>query len=261
MALAGTAALLTVGSTTGALAHQALEDDGVIDSGKETHAHDLQHGEEHGHLPATDPTDDGLEMLSKLGLKNVDAGKIADVGVLGSHAYVAAWGGETCKYNGVHVVDISDVHAPREVAFVPSKEGSYPGEGVQALPISTSSFEGDILVTDNEQCKPGVGFGGVNIYDVSNPARPTPLSVGFGDDAVPGQGKKDAHEIHSVFAWDAGDKAYAVLVDNEEGKDVDIIDITDPKKPASSPSTTSTPPSRRSPTTSAPARPSTTTSS
>jgi hypothetical protein len=36
--------------------------------------------------------------------------------------------------------------------------------------------------------------------------------------------------IHSVFAWDAGSKAYAVIVDNEEGADVDVIDITDPKK-------------------------------
>ncbi|MFN2538467.1 MAG: PA domain-containing protein, partial [Mycobacteriales bacterium] len=32
------------------------------------------------------------------------------------------------------------------------------------------------------------------------------------------------------FAWDAGDKAYAVIVDNEEDTDVDIMDITDPKK-------------------------------
>ena len=53
---------------------------------------------------------------------------------------------------------------------------------------------------------------------------------GLGDSTVPGEGKKDAHEIHSVFAWDAGDKAYAVIVDNEEEADVDIIDITDPKK-------------------------------
>ena len=151
--------------------------------------------------------------------------------MLKQHAYLAAWGGETCKYNGVHVVNIADVKAPREVAFIQSKEGSYPGEGVQALPLSTAAFNGDILVTNNETCKTGVGFGGINIYDVTDPAHPTPLSVGFGDDVVPGEGKKDAHETHSVFAWDAGSRAYAAMVDNEEAADVDIVDITDPRKP------------------------------
>lgn len=209
-------------------------DDGAIDNAKATHGHD-QHGGDEGHL---EPTDEGpLELISKLELSNVSEGKIADVGVLGDTAYLAAWGGVTCKHNGVHIVDISNVAAPAEIGFIPSKEGSYPGEGVQALPISTPSFTGDILVTNNEQCKPGVGFGGMNIYDVTNPAEPAPLAVGFGDtteegtDVVSGQGKKAANQIHSVFAWDAGDKAYAVMVDNEEALDVDIVDITNPKKP------------------------------
>ena len=42
---------------------------------------------------------------------------------------------------------------------------------------------------------------------------------------------KASNETHSVFAWDAGAKAYAVIVDNEEGTDVDVMDITDPRKP------------------------------
>ena len=71
----------------------------------------------------------------------------------------------------------------------------------------------------------------MNLYDVTNPAHPTPLAEGIGDFTANGQGKKDANQIHSVFAWDAGDKAYAVIVDNEEGTDVDIMDITNPKKP------------------------------
>ncbi|MDQ3067014.1 MAG: hypothetical protein M3R12_07675, partial [Actinomycetota bacterium] len=60
---------------------------------------------------------------------------------------------------------------------------------------------------------------------------PTPLAEGVGDSTASGAGKKSANEIHSVFAWDAGDKAYAVIVDNEEGTDVDIMDITNPKTP------------------------------
>jgi len=193
-------------------------------------AHDThQHGESDGHLPGSSTPN--IEVVSKTALKNVVPEKIADVGVLGDYAYLAAWGVVTCKYNGVHVVDISDVSAPEEVAFIGAKHGSYPGEGVQALPISTPNFDGDVLVTNNEKCNENTGVGGLNLYDVSNPAHPTPLAEGIGDSTVNGQGKKDANEIHSVFAWDAGDRAYVVMTDNEEGMDVDIMDITKPKKP------------------------------
>ena len=36
---------------------------------------------------------------------------------------------------------------------------------------------------------------------------------------------------HSIFIWDAGDKAYAVSVDNTELNDVDIFEITNPAAP------------------------------
>jgi hypothetical protein len=200
--------------------------DGAIDNAKVTHDHH-QHGGDSGHLPASSSN---VQLVSRLAMKNVEPEKIADVGVFNGYAYLAAWGGATCKYNGVHVVDIRNPAAPKEVAFIQAKEGSYPGEGVQALHIDTPTFNGDILVTNNEICKDMAGFGGMNIYDVTNPEHPVPLAEGVGDEDVTGQGKKAANEIHSVFAWDAGDKAYAVIVDNEEGADVDIIDITDPKK-------------------------------
>jgi hypothetical protein len=209
------------------VAFAADPDGGVAVSDSSRDAH--QHGTTSGHLPASN---DDVSLISKLKLKNVVPEKIADVGVHNGYAYLAAWGVVTCKYNGVHVVNIENPAQPKEVAFIQSKEGSYPGEGVQALHIDTTAFSGDILVTNNEKCpaKGVPGFGGMNIYDVTNPAHPTPLVEGIGDSTVNGQGKKDANEIHSVFAWDAGDKAYAVIVDNEEGPDVDIIDITNPKK-------------------------------
>jgi hypothetical protein len=222
-----TVAMTALGGT--AAAHPEPESDGGYHADDPRHTH--QHGDTAGHLPASGT--DNIEVVSKLKLKNVVPEKIADVGVLGDYAYLAAWGQTTCKYNGVHVVNIADVENPKEVAFIPSKEGSYPGEGVQALSISTPAFTGDILVTNNEKClnKTNPGFGGMNIYDITNPGHPTPLAEGIGDFTVRGQGKKAANEIHSVFAWDAGDKAYAVIVDNEEGTDVDIMDITNPKKP------------------------------
>jgi hypothetical protein len=226
LALAAVLALATIGT---ALAHDgASSSDGSIDNAKITHHHH-QHGGDHGHLPATS---DNVQLVSKLELKNVEPDKIADVGVWKGYAYLAAWGGASCKYNGVHVVDIRNPAAPKEAAFIQAKEGSAPGEGIQALRIDTSSFAGDVLVTNNEKCKDKTGFGGLNVYNVSNPEHPTALAEGFGDETVSGQGKKAANEIHSIFAWDAGAKAYAVIVDNEEGPDVDIVDISNPKKPA-----------------------------
>jgi hypothetical protein len=199
----------------------------VADGARDAH----QHGITAGHLHP-EGSSSNVALISKLKLKNVVPEKIADVGVFKGYAYLAAWGVVTCKYNGVHVVDVRNPAAPKEAAFIQAKEGSYPGEGIQALHIDTSAYNGDILVSNNEKCKDTAGFGGMNIYDISKPASPTPLVEGIGDFTVTGQGKKDAHEIHSVFAWDAGSKAYAVIVDNEEGTDVDIVDITDPKKAA-----------------------------
>ena len=219
------ACLLALGGV--AAAHGGDPDGGVTASDAARHAD--QHGTTAGHL-FPEGTSSNVDLVSKLKLKNVVPEKIADVGVWNGYAFLASWGVVTCKYNGVHVVDIRDVAKPREVAFIQAKEGSYPGEGVQGLHIDTPSFNGDVLVTNNEKCKDKAGFGGMNIYDITNPAHPTPLVEGVGDFTVNGQGKKAANEIHSVFAWDAGDKAYAVIVDNEEGTDVDILDITDPKK-------------------------------
>jgi hypothetical protein len=223
-------ALATAGALLVSATAFAIEPDGAVPIGDE-HRDTHQHGDTHGHLAASNAN---VSLVSKLALKNVVPEKIADVGVLNGYAYLAAWGQVTCKYNGVHVVDIRNPAAPKEVAFIGSKEGSFPGEGVQALPLTTSSFNGSILVTNNEKCldKGIPGFGGMNIYDITNPAHPTPLVEGIGDKTVNGQGKKAANEIHSVFAWDAGNKAYAVIVDNEECMDVDNIDITNPKKAA-----------------------------
>lgn len=223
-------ATLLIGSGI-AWAHEVVRSsDGTIDNAEATHHHHAhQHGDEAGHLEASNSGN--IQVISKLALKNVEPGKIADVGVHKGFAYLAAWGGETCKYNGVHVVDIRNPAAPKEVSFIQAKEGSAPGEGVQTIYIDTPKFKGDILVTNNETCNEKTGFGGLNIYNVSNPGKPAMLTEGFGDETVPGQGKKAANEIHSVFAWDAGDKAYAVIVDNDEAADVDIVDITDPRKP------------------------------
>lgn len=184
---------------------------------------DAQHGGTEGHLPSIN---ENVDVVSKLDL-GAGPGGIADVAVYGDHAYLAAWGGVSCDNTGFYVADIADVADPRQVAFVPAPAGSYPGEGMQVTSIRTGSFRGDILVNNNEICGEG-GVGGINVYDVSDPANPVALAVGAGD---VDEGETVAHQTHSVFAWSDGKKAYAASVDNEEPANLDILDISDPRNP------------------------------
>lgn len=228
--IAGVSAWLLLGSIAGAHSGIDLISDGAIDNAKDTHAHDAQHGHEEGHLEPI--SDESIEVVSELAMSRVTDGGIADIAVFGDHAYLNSWGGAgNCGRNGTHVVDISDVANPVEVAFINAKEGSFPGEGAQVISIDTPAFTGDVLLTNNELCKAGVGFGGINLHDVTDPTDPAPLAVGFGDYDDGRNQKKSANQVHSVFGWQDGDKAYAVMVDNEELTDVDIVDITNPRKP------------------------------
>lgn len=198
-------------------------------------AHPGQHGPNEGHLLGNGEFGD-MQFLGKADLTDTDD-LVADVAVDPStnYAYLANWGKATCAANredgdpdaGVWVVDIHDMANPKLIKFIPHSQDSRPGEGTQALTVTTKFFNGTMLVTNNEQCGKN-GKGGVSLYDVSNPAKPTKLSEHFGD-----RGFADTNEIHSAFAWDVGDKAYVVMTDNIEsgGADVDILDITNPKRP------------------------------
>jgi hypothetical protein len=204
-------------------------DDGVIDNAKDTHAHG-QHGLDSGHLPASSAN---VALVGKIKLRQMANGRIADVAAMGNYAYLGAFWEPDCKSGGVYVVDISAPSAPREVAFVRAAPGSYVGEGVQVITMNTPSFKGDLLVHNNEICGTNPGaVGGISLVDVTKPAQPRKLVDGFGDFTnEDGSRAARAHESHSVFMWTTGPKAYAVFVDNEEGADVDIADITDPSNP------------------------------
>lgn len=71
-----------------AAAHPEPESDGglhVSDSSRDAQ----QHRVTTGHLPGSKTAN--VDLVSKLKLKNVVPEKIADVGVLGNYAYLAAW--------------------------------------------------------------------------------------------------------------------------------------------------------------------------
>jgi hypothetical protein len=126
-------------------------------------------------------------------------------------------------------MDIQDPTKPKQVNFIRTSKGSYAGEGSHAISIDTDHFTGDVLAFNNEICSTAKqADGGMTLVDVTDPLNPEFL-VQHAGDIDPATGK--AHTIHSVFVWQAGDRAYAVLVDNEEAEDVDIMDITDPRNP------------------------------
>jgi hypothetical protein len=230
-AVAATASivLLTAGS---AAAHDVnrLQDDGAVNSGKETHAHD-QHGGIEGHLPATQQN---VALIGKLDLF-ADAeqeGRIADVSAMGNYAYLAVFREPTCDRGGIQIVDISNPASPKAAGYIPSHLGSYAGEGSQVISVNTSFFNGDLLVYNNEICSGNdKGVGGVTLVDVTNPLQPKKLVEGFGDFTVSGKSQTHSNQIHSAFAWQDGTKAYVVIVDDEEATDVDILDITNPSRP------------------------------
>lgn len=204
---------LAGGTVAGAAPIPESPEDGPVED-------DHQHGAATGHLPATSHN---VDLLGKLKLTDV-AGGITDVAVLGKTAFVGAWRPEcaTKGAGGFYVVDIKDPAAPALLADVRVAPGSYVSEGVHAIKVDTDFFEGDLLAVDREICAAG-GRGGFELWDVSNPAAPAKL----------GEGGEANNSYHSVFAWQAGGKAYLIATDNNEAGfgDVDIFDITNPRAP------------------------------
>ena len=193
-----------------------------------------QHDGSADHLPARRENIELVSKLEPLSQGPIVPGQIADVAVFKNTAYLASWNrGTDCDKGGFYAVDISNPAAPRELAFRAAAPGTYHGEGMHAITLNTASFKGDVLATNNEPCTAS-GQGGFDLYDVTNPADPKPLVIGAGDRTV-GDAATDtkalANSSHSTFLWQAGDKAYAVAVDNTEAADVDIYDITDPRAP------------------------------
>jgi hypothetical protein len=197
-----------------------------------------QHGPTTDHLIGTGGFGN-IELVSFEELTTTP-GLVADVAVSpdGMWAFLANWGesdcagpetgGQTSPDAGAWVVDISNLANPVTVGFIPSHQDTRPGEGMQVVTIDTTFFNGNMLVMNNEHCGKN-GKGGVSLWDVTDPLKPKKLSEHFGDHANLSPG--DANDIHSAFAWDAGDNAYVVTVDNFETTDVDILDITNPKRP------------------------------
>ena len=180
---------------------------------------------------------DNVELVGKALVHDAAPMRVADVGAFGDYAYLGAFVGPDCENGGVYVIDVSDPANPREVreAFIPAARGSFVGEGVQILDMSTPAFTGQVLLHNNEICGE-VGKGGLSLWDVTDPEAAKPLAENVGDTTgtpFDPEEPTPVHQIHSAFGWQDGDKAYAVIVDDEQMAtfDIDIMDITDPRAP------------------------------
>ena len=198
----------------------------------------------------SDPTglpgrSENLDVVGTFEVPGVEVGQIADVAVYDGYAYLNSWDDAECEGGGTYVVDIRDPTAPEQVAFIPALEDFYHGEGAHVIHIDVPGFEADVLavndetygsnLTDNGCAPTDKTGGGFDLYDVSDPANPTPLVQGAGDkdpDNDPTTPERAfANSYHSVFMWQDGPRAYLVASDNAEFTDVDIFDITDPTDP------------------------------
>ncbi len=196
-----------------------------------------------GGLPIDpDGTWGNLDLVGSVRVHDAENDVIADLAVLGNYVYVSKWGAADCAGpetggqntpdGGVYVIDISNPASPAEVGFIASRQDTLVGEGMQALHIDTTRFAGDVLVANHETCGKN-GRGGFSLWDVTDPLKPKKLTENAGDITIDDSRVHPhaSNEYHSAFAWDAGDRAYLVATDDLEGNDVDIFDITDPRRP------------------------------
>jgi hypothetical protein len=202
-----------------------------------------QHGPATGHLP---PVNKNVKLVGKGEVSSpgggAPRGRVADVSAFGNYAYLTSFRRDNCLGGGAWIMDISDPAAPEEIDFLPATDGNYAGEGSQVIDVKHGPYAGrQLFIHQNETC-PGNGaalaeatgkprfLGGINIWDVTDPTSPQLLVEHAGDIDT---GERNPSTVHSAFAWNShvDGKVYAVLVDNEEFEDVDIMDITDPTNP------------------------------
>lgn len=211
--------------------------DGIVDTALEAHLlAEQQHGPSSGHIEGSSKNVDLVGTFQAPRTKGAQSGIVTDVWSKGTTAYLGTFA-PPCAALGVNVVDISDPSDPKKVTFIPSQPGTRVND-VKVFSFSglASGFSGDLLLHSNENC---IGnpqrVGGISIYDVTDPVNPVRLAVGVGDKSSDNTAglvnRRRARQVHNIYAWQDGSRAYAGIVDDEELTDLDILDITDPRNP------------------------------
>lgn len=161
--------------------------------------------------------------LGELSLEQTNA----DVWSQGDFAYVGTWS-DPCSGTGVKILDVSDPSQPALVATA----AAYPGtsaEDMQVLSVDTPDFTGDLLGVGIQQCS-DEGFGGLDLWDVTDPTNPQHLGLyeNFG--------------VHELSLTERPDGVFALLASPfsepftffffpQTIGDFQLVDITDPSNP------------------------------
>lgn len=185
---------------------------------------------EANHGGSSSPT---LDLVGELDL-GLPGENVTDVWAYGNYAYLGTFQDLACSldWTGVHIVDISDPANPIKVGFIASPPGTRAND-VKVTHLETPHFTGEVLVHSNEPCgtpflpriqSRGVGAppgqGGVAIYDVTDPTQPRSLKRNFGN-----------YPVHNTYAWQNGQSAYMLVVDDVNERDLHVVDITRPQSP------------------------------
>lgn len=154
-----------------------------------------------------------------------------DVWVHGRYAYTGTFdspcGGE--EGAGVWVWDVRNKNRPSLVDVIPSPDGSRSND-VKVERLNS----GTILAHSNEACASG-GPGGIELYEVSNPANPEHLASIRADELNPITnellgGITDVG-VHNIWLFRQGQKDYVAIVAESAFDTFRIYDITDPTNP------------------------------
>lgn len=161
-------------------------------------------------------------------------GLTTDVWAHGNYAYIGSFNQPLCSLDltGVRVVDIANPADPALVAFIPAKPGTRNND-VKVEHIDTPYFSGEILVASNEACNAPFlprlqangagdipGQGGLAIWDVTDPANPKNFRQNYLDFGV-----------HNTFIYQQDGNAYMLVVDDENVRDLHVIDMAKPWDP------------------------------
>lgn len=178
-----------------------------------------------------------ISLVGALQLDPFNEGVHADVAGFEKLAFIGKWRG-LCPGTGVDIIDISNPAAPVKIADTLD----YPDtsmEDMQAIRIKGRAVLAIGLQDCGNDPTPGVGKGGLELYDISDPANPQLLSF-FDTDAIGDVG--GVHELD--LTQTPGGRTLALLaVPNLEAVTSDddglngigdllILDISDPANPA-----------------------------
>ena len=181
--------------------------------------------------PAGEPQRYNTELVGHL---DPGLGPYGDVWVHDGTAYLGGYQRGDCRQERREAlaIDVRDPAAPELLARLPGAPGS-DAQDVWVGSVRTPAFTGDLAAVGLQPCDreaEAPGFGGLALYDVTDPARPERLAL------LPTGVRGGVHELGVVQRPDGRVLVLAAVPYSwtETGGargDLRIIDATDPRKP------------------------------